>query len=70
MAFFQQNIGVKGRIVRGLGALCFFLLAVIAWQNEKPLILIAVLLLAASFTALEAAKGWCVARACGIKTKF
>lgn len=70
MSFFQPNIGPLGRILRGLASLICFLLAWAAWRGDWSLILLVVSVLAGLFTALEACRGWCVARACGMKTPF
>ncbi len=62
------NIDGKGRWIRGLAALVLlvgagFGFTVAAWLGV-------VLLVMGLFVAFEAARGWCVLRACGIKTKF
>lgn len=66
--FFQPNIDRRGRLVRGFGAgVVFigagFLFRVSLWGG---------LALAAygAFMMFEALRGWCVVRACGIKTKL
>lgn len=66
--FFRPNIGKSGRIARGvIGALCLIagiiLVDFILWLG---LIFVVVGL----FAIYEALSGWCVARACGIKTKI
>jgi hypothetical protein len=70
MSFFQPNIGSKGRVLRGIAALAFLLGALGLWWWEGPLFLVIGLAVASGFTAFEAGRGWCVARACGIKTKI
>ena len=65
MGFFSSNIGTAGRIVRGA---CGLGCAVGAWfLRDLPVPAVA---LAGSgvFMLFEAFKGWCVARACGLKT--
>ena len=65
MSFFKSNIGTLGRVVRGACGLgC---LAGAAFLRHVP---VAAILLCGSglFMLFEAFKGWCVARACGIKT--
>jgi len=65
MSFFSPNIGTLGRIVRGIcGLVCLGGGGVI----HKKTVLAIVLLGSGLFTLFEAARGWCVARACGIKT--
>ena len=66
--FFPRNIGNPGRLVRGLGALVLlvgagFGFTVSVWLGLG-------LLAAGVFVGFEALRGWCVMRACGIKTKL
>jgi hypothetical protein len=66
--FFRPNIQKNGRIARGvIGALCLIggIITVdfVLWLG---LILVA----AGLFAIYEALSGWCLARACGIKTKI
>ncbi len=66
--FFVRNIEAKGRLVRGLIGLVLLVGAAIA---VKASLWVAGLLAAAGvFAIFEALRGWCLARACGIKTKF
>jgi len=65
--FFQPNIDSRGRLVRGgMAALLFVVGGSIAcfilWLG---LVFVGI----GIFTLFEALRGWCVARACGIKTK-
>ena len=68
MSFLRSNIDNKGRLIRAFGALALGIGAASAWRHSHS----AGIALAASsaFVAFEAARGWCVARACGVKTKF
>ena len=66
--FFSPNIDTKGRLVRGLGALVLlvgagFGVTVSLWLGFG-------LLAAGIFVGFEALRGWCVMRACGIKTRL
>jgi len=66
--FFARNIGRRGRVVRGLGGMALlggslFCLAEWPW-------LAALLGMAGIFSLFQALRGWCLARACGLKTKF
>jgi hypothetical protein len=66
--FFRPNLKKQGRIARGvIGTLCLIagivLVDFVLWLG---LIFVA----AGLFAIYEALAGWCVARACGIKTKF
>lgn len=65
---FQPNIERQGRIIRALIGVALFVAALIVGQS----LWWAGLLLGAcaAFAWFEAARGWCAARACGIKTKY
>jgi hypothetical protein len=67
-SLFSRNIDSKGRLVRGIRALLLAAGAVFGFKVSPWLG--GVLLAAAVFTAFEALRGWCVLRACGIKTKL
>ncbi len=65
---FSRNIDNKGRLVRGLGAL---VLLVGAGYGFTISVWLGLGLLAAGlFVGFEALRGWCVLRACGLKTRF
>lgn len=66
--FFRPNLKKQGRIARGvIGTLCLIagivLVDFVLWLG---LIFVA----AGLFAIYEALAGWCIARACGIKTKI
>lgn len=66
--FFRPNIKREGRIARGvIGTLCLIagiiLVDFILWAGL-------ILVVAGLFAIVEALRGWCFARACGIKTKI
>ena len=66
--FFARNIDRRGRIARALWGLAlivagFLVLARSGWIGIA-------LLAAGGFALYEAARGWCLMRACGIKTKL
>lgn len=65
MIRFTPNIGTAGRIVRGLCGLGCIAGAYFARGST-----VACVLLAGSgvFMLFEGVRGWCVARACGLKT--
>jgi hypothetical protein len=65
---FVPNLDKKGRRLRGLGAAALILGGLAAWPVS--LVLSLVLLASGAFVLLEALRGWCALRACGIKTKF
>jgi hypothetical protein len=66
--FFQPNIKRQGRIARGvIGSICLVAGIIIAGDISLwGLILVG----AGLFAIYEAIAGWCLARACGIKTKI
>lgn len=67
--FFRPNIKRQGRIARGaIGSLCLIAGIVIAGDHNLWIGLIFVV--AGLFAIFEAVRGWCIARACGIKTKI
>ena len=66
--FFARNLDGKGRIVRGLMGLALLVGAAFSFGQSPWL---GILLAAAGFFGLfEAARGWCFARACGIRTRL
>jgi hypothetical protein len=65
--FFAPNLQVEGRVARGIMAFIFGVGAVITLRLSRRLSLL--LFLSALFTVYEVARGWCVVRACGIRTK-
>lgn len=66
--FFRPNISRAGRILRAAIATVFLLGGLLAVSH---VIWLGVLLfISAGFVFFEAARGWCLARACGIKTKL
>ena len=66
--FFQSNIDSRGRLVRGgIAALLFIAGGVLAFYLLwLGLVFIGI----AVFTLFEALRGWCLARACGVKTRL
>ena len=65
--FFRPNINHRGRIARGvIGTLC--LIAGIVTVDFKLSVGL-VFVVAGLFALFEAMRGWCLARACGVKTK-
>lgn len=66
--WFKPNIDGAGRIARGITALLLLVGAYYAWQPMRWLGI--VLLASAAFVAFEALRGWCVVRACGIRTRM
>ena len=67
--FFSKNLDFRGRMARGvIGAIC--LIAGIVIGGVFLLWLGLIFVVAGLFALFEAVRGWCIARACGIKTKF
>jgi len=65
---FARNLSNTGRLVRGLGALVLLIGAgfgffVSTWLGVA-------LAVSGGFVLFEALRGWCVMRACGIKTRL
>ena len=65
---FASNIDNKGRLIRAAGAIVIGATAILVWSASTTVGVC--LSLASAFLAFEAARGWCAARACGVKTKF
>ena len=67
-SFFRPNLQRNGRIARGvIGALCLIAgIVLVDYQLWLGLIFV----VAGLFAIYEALAGWCLARACGIKTKM
>jgi len=66
--FFSPNITRAGRVARAVWGLSLIVAGIFAWRWKAW---VAVILFAAgAFALFEAARGWCVVRACGIKTKL
>jgi uncharacterized membrane protein len=66
--FFSPNIDARGRLVRGLGGGALVILGVFLCRVN---LLAAVLtIIFGGFVFFEAVRGWCLMRACGIKTKL
>ena len=66
--FFKPNIDHRGRIARGvIGSICLIcgIITVdfVLWAGL-------ILVVAGLFAIYEAIQGWCLARACGIRTKM
>jgi Inner membrane protein YgaP-like, transmembrane domain len=66
--FFHPNLNHRGRMARGvIGALC--LIAGIIVAGDYTLWGL-ILVVAGLFAIFESIRGWCLLRACGIKTKI
>jgi len=69
MGFWTPNIERRGRIFRGIMAVILFAAAFFA-HREGIEWLAVMLAISALVGVVEAARGWCVLRACKIKTRF
>jgi hypothetical protein len=66
--FFRPNLDYRGRMARGvIGALCLVAGIIIAGDYSLWGL---VFVVAGLFAIFESICGWCLVRACGIKTKF
>jgi len=68
-AFLAPNIDRKGRLARALYG-CAMIVAGCLLNRASHPGLAAAAILAGGFAWLEAARGWCIVRACSIKTKW
>ncbi len=66
--FFSRNIDWRGRVARALWGLALIGLGLALRSANRWLC--AGLMLAGLFALYEAARGWCLLRACGVKTKL
>ena len=66
---FAPNITGRGRIFRGVCGLVLVAAGVVLALLANRWLGV-VVVLAGGFSLFEAVRGWCVMRACGIKTKF
>jgi hypothetical protein len=66
--FFARNIDRRGRIVRAVWGSALIVAALLVWERSRWIGL--VLVVSGVFALYEAARGWCLMRACGIKTRL
>lgn len=70
----KPNIDRRGRIARAVSGVICLIVAAALYAFDRPestglrWVLIVVLGLSGLFQLYEARKGWCIARACGLKT--
>jgi hypothetical protein len=65
--FFARNIGFQGRMARGVIGSILLIAGIIMADFKLWICLLLVGL--GLFAIFEAVRGWCFARACGIRTK-
>ena len=65
--FFKPNLNFRGRMARGvIGTLCLIAgIVLVDYRLWLGLIFVA----AGLFAIFESLRGWCLVRACGLKTK-
>jgi hypothetical protein len=68
MKFFDRNIDARGRLWRALLGAVLIGAGLLVHQTGGWLCTL--LVIAGGFCLFEAARGWCLARACGIKTRL
>jgi hypothetical protein len=69
MSFWRPNIDTRGRIIRGIMTVILTAAAIIA--HRKGIEWLAVILAISAVVGLvETVRGWCLLRACRIKTRF
>ena len=66
---FAPNISGRGRVFRGVCGLVLVAAGIILVLRTNRWLGV-VVVLAGGFVLFEAVRGWCVMRACGIKTKY
>ena len=66
--FFEKNINSSGRRARGVIGAMVLIAGIIA--ADWTLWICLPLVIAGLFAIFEALRGWCLLRACGIRTKF
>jgi hypothetical protein len=66
--FFAANIDGRGRVIRGTLGAALVLVGVVLCNHN--LIAAIALIISGGFCLFEAVRGWCVMRACGVKTRF
>jgi hypothetical protein len=68
MKFFAPNINRSGRMARAIFAALLLLAGLLVWPRVRSVAI--VLFLFCALAVFQALRGWCVMRACGIKTKM
>ena len=68
--FFAPNIDRRGRIARLIFGLVLLIAALACLLGHRAWWLCALLAAFGIFAVYEAFRGWCLMRACGVKTKL
>lgn len=66
--FFAANIDGRGRLIRGSLGVALVIGGVVLCSHN--LVAAIALIISGGFCLFEAVRGWCVMRACGVKTRF
>ena len=66
--FFARNIDRRGRLVRAVWGASLIIAGLLLWGRSRWICL--ALIACGVFALYEAARGWCLMRACGIKTRL
>jgi hypothetical protein len=66
--FFAPNLDARGRWLRGGTGGVLVISGLVLWASHFGVAV--ALFLAGGFCLLESGRGWCVVRACGIKTRL
>jgi type IV secretory pathway VirB2 component (pilin) len=66
--FFSPNISTTGRVLRAIWGLALIAGGLLLWGRSKWGS--GLLVVAGAFALFEAARGWCVMRACGVRTRY
>ncbi len=66
--FFSRNIGFHGRLARGVVGTLALIAGIIMADFELWICLL--LVAVGLFAIFEAVRGWCLVRACGIRTRL
>ncbi len=66
--FFARNLDAKGRLARAMFGLALIGVGLLVFAQSRWLCL--AMVLGGGFALYEAGRGWCVMRACGIKTRL
>ena len=66
--FFAANLDGRGRWIRGTLGTALVIAGVVVCNYQ--LVAAIALIVSGGFCLFEAVRGWCVMRACGVKTRF
>lgn len=66
--FFAANIDGRGRLIRGMLGTALVVGGVVLCKYNLAAAI--ALIISGGFCLFEAVRGWCVMRACGVRTRF